>query len=367
MSSLHELQEQMKQKVQSQQKTIQIPVKKETGDVVLEERVLCSTPGCVRVRRKGRQYCSRCTYKGIESQLRDTLTPPTPLTPPTMPDTRVLKLDAEQESLKQKRASSYIYAGVQEGQRSATSYEEGIANRKCPKCGCKDVDQEGDVPAGQWKTVCANCRLNITKWSTYIADDDSILAIETEKNYSAQVNDEDILGLHGTDEELQMQCGTDCADKAGSTVCKHMNEPLFCKDCRKENELSAVPGTQRYYSRKQVAEMIGASTSSISRWEAKGVTPLPKKLVHSGQYVYTEDHIVKMRAYMTAQETVTPIQRISRSRIKKEGIQEQEPEEQNPNTFNLSVSKIKNLGKGNSTNKKLNRVVAARLGSLTGR
>src|SRR5271170_794795 len=39
----------------------------------LEEKLKCSNSWCHRVRRKGKLFCSRCTYKGTEQKLRDVL------------------------------------------------------------------------------------------------------------------------------------------------------------------------------------------------------------------------------------------------------------------------------------------------------
>lgn len=35
---------------------------------------------------------------------------------------------------------------------------------KCPKCGCTETRQEGDCPAGNWHSVCAECGLPVSKW-----------------------------------------------------------------------------------------------------------------------------------------------------------------------------------------------------------
>ena len=74
-----------------------------------------------------------------------------------------------------------------------------------------------------------------------------------------------------------------------------------------------APG-QHQYTRKQVADMIGVSPTTISRWEAKGATPLPRRLAHNNQYVYTDDLVHQILDYAEKQLQVqrTPIERAAR-------------------------------------------------------
>ena len=56
---------------------------------------------------------------------------------------------------------------------------------------------------------------------------------------------------------------------------------------------------QKYYTRKEVSKLLGVSPTSICRWEQKGKTPPPIKIVRTGQLLYTEEHLAKLKEYMS--------------------------------------------------------------------
>lgn len=60
----------------------------------------------------------------------------------------------------------------------------------------------------------------------------------------------------------------------------------------------------KQYTRKQVSREIGVAVNTISRWEKKGKTPAPLKIAHSGQYVYTQEHLDWLKAYVSRMEQV---------------------------------------------------------------
>ena len=51
------------------------------------------------------------------------------------------------------------------------------------------------------------------------------------------------------------------------------------------------------YTRREVAQIVGVSPTSIIRWERKGVVPFPIKIAHSNKCVYTEDNLNAIKAY----------------------------------------------------------------------
>lgn len=61
--------------------------------------------------------------------------------------------------------------------------------------------------------------------------------------------------------------------------------------------LDLAPGTKTY-TRREVSEIFDISPSTISRWERKGKIPLPIRVVHSNQYIYTDKHIEEIKKYI---------------------------------------------------------------------
>ena len=54
-----------------------------------------------------------------------------------------------------------------------------------------------------------------------------------------------------------------------------------------------------YYTRREVSELVGVSPTSICRWEQKGKVLPPLRIAHSGQLLYTQEHIDKIKEYMS--------------------------------------------------------------------
>ena len=52
-----------------------------------------------------------------------------------------------------------------------------------------------------------------------------------------------------------------------------------------------------YYTRREVANMIGTSSTSICRWEQKGRTPRPIQFTRNGPLYYSEEHVQILREY----------------------------------------------------------------------
>lgn len=62
--------------------------------------------------------------------------------------------------------------------------------------------------------------------------------------------------------------------------------------------IASLDPTGKYYTRRQVAQILGVSTTSICRWEQKGKTPQPMKVVRTGQLFYSEEHLEKLKEFM---------------------------------------------------------------------
>lgn len=99
-----------------------------------------------------------------------------------------------------------------------------------------------------------------------------------------------------------------------------------------------------YYTRKQVAQLLGVSPTSICRWEIKGKTPPPKRQVYNNQLVYTEAHVQLLKEFMTQQVTIDLVPA---------------PERQRAQAAKGVAKKTFKLSKG------LERTVASRLGRMS--
>lgn len=58
-----------------------------------------------------------------------------------------------------------------------------------------------------------------------------------------------------------------------------------------------VQSKQDYYTRRQVCIKVGVSPTTLQRWERKGYVPMPMKVAHSGQLLYTDELIQKITEY----------------------------------------------------------------------
>lgn len=76
--------------------------------------------------------------------------------------------------------------------------------------------------------------------------------------------------------------------------------------------LEPLPSGTKYYSRGEIADLLGISRSTIARWEEKGVTPLPT--VIANQYVYTEEIFHKIVDYAEQQlsQQRSPVERAAK-------------------------------------------------------
>lgn len=94
------------------------------------------------------------------------------------------------------------------------------------------------------------------------------------------------------------------------------------------------------FTRKEVAAMLQVSPTTICRWEKKGVTPLPLRIVRTGQLVYNNEIIAAMRVYRDAVDIPAP----------------QTPQTQIERAASQSKKKVFNLSR------RLERTVAGKLG-----
>lgn len=105
-----------------------------------------------------------------------------------------------------------------------------------------------------------------------------------------------------------------------------------------------IDASKGYYTRKQVAKLLGVSPTSICRWEVKGKTPPPKRQVYNNQLVYTEAHVQLLKEFMTQQVTIDLVPA---------------PERQRAQAAKGVAKKTFKLSKG------LERTVASRLGRMS--
>ena len=103
----------------------------------------------------------------------------------------------------------------------------------------------------------------------------------------------------------------------------------------------------KHYSRKEVATLLGVSPTSICRWEQKGKTQLPVKLMRTGQLIYTEEHLAKLKEFMSQVEIVHYEQKPDN------------PENQQEKAAKIVTKKVFKINKG------IERAVASRLGRLS--
>lgn len=65
-----------------------------------------------------------------------------------------------------------------------------------------------------------------------------------------------------------------------------------------EPESYSLDTQEKVYTRSQVSKMFGVSNTTLCRWELKGKTPQPIRK-YNGKCFYTEEHIAKIREYMS--------------------------------------------------------------------
>lgn len=66
-----------------------------------------------------------------------------------------------------------------------------------------------------------------------------------------------------------------------------------------ENAAEKPDSSKKQYSRREVCAQLGISQTTLSRWEAKGKTPMPRRLVHNQQCIYTDELIAQIKEYMS--------------------------------------------------------------------
>jgi DNA-binding transcriptional MerR regulator len=108
--------------------------------------------------------------------------------------------------------------------------------------------------------------------------------------------------------------------RRNSSICSRCSINRFkesLRDTLPQNEFigsdtTVLQAGQKYYSRNEVANLLGVSHSTIARWEAKGATPKPD--IYNNQYVYTEEIFHKIVDYAEQQVTQqrTPVERAAK-------------------------------------------------------
>lgn len=99
---------------------------------------------------------------------------------------------------------------------------------------------------------------------------------------------------------------------------------------------------KKVYARKQVASMLGISCNTISRWERKGKVPQPRRTIHNNQCLYTEENIQAIKEYKE-REYIPPTDIMSQ-------------------TGAAALPRV--IKRTPKSNKRMERVVAGRVGSL---
>lgn len=64
-----------------------------------------------------------------------------------------------------------------------------------------------------------------------------------------------------------------------------------------KEEIQQAIADKEIFTRKEVADMLGISRGTISKWEKKGKVPAPRRTVHNNQCLYTRENIEAIKEY----------------------------------------------------------------------
>jgi transcriptional regulator with XRE-family HTH domain len=151
---------------------------------------------------------------------------------------------------------------------------------------------------------------------------DTLPGLPTEQELTQ--HQEEILRVeaeHRGAELVYIQEGEDDENRNDNRVSSDNNPIIFTgNSVRREEEMiigmdPAIQGSeetvysfdgQKVYTRKQVARMLGVSSTTLCRWENKGKIPQPRRLMHSKQCLYTEEIVAAAKEYKN-QEYIPPV------------------------------------------------------------
>jgi hypothetical protein len=215
----------------------------------LEQKPLCAN--CKRrVCRRGSPLCSRCTYKGIQTKLRDTL-------PGVIKDE--LRIDDVERKLDGRKT---LLDEATDGVIQNFLHGEGSSDPKL------SVQLDGLLQPQQPQDEC-----------------------------QLMIGADDVCGLppdspiHTTSPDRHDFVPSDAA------VQEKFDEDGLGKAHPFEEAFGEQPPQGSHYTRKQVSQMVGVSPTTIIRWERKGVIPLPKRFAHNNQLIYTDEIITAIKEY----------------------------------------------------------------------
>lgn len=106
------------------------------------------------------------------------------------------------------------------------------------------------------------------------------------------------------------------------------------------------PPAEKYYTRTEVADIIGVSNMTLIRWERKGAIPQPQRVAHNNRCVYTKEMVDMALNYKNATYTPPP------------------PPAPPPGTPGTPAALIRTSKVAAKFDRKLEKAVARRLGSL---
>lgn len=80
-----------------------------------------------------------------------------------------------------------------------------------------------------------------------------------------------------------------------------------------------VLANQEQFSRRDVSKIIGVSSTTIGRWEAKGLIPAAKRFAFSNQCLYTKDQVEQIKQFKkqmyAIREANTPAEHVERIKL----------------------------------------------------
>lgn len=81
------------------------------------------------------------------------------------------------------------------------------------------------------------------------------------------------------------------------------------------NIISGLEPGKKYYNRRQLAEILQVSPTTICRWEQRGHIPPSLRVVHNNQAMYTEEHLTKAQEYKNLVEQLksSPVAQAAKS------------------------------------------------------
>lgn len=152
------------------------------------------------------------------------------------------------------------------------------------------------VPEG--RTVCINCRQRLARIGQVLCS--RCTGEGLQQNLRSTLPGLPII----TEVKEKVDHGSTFTSDISTSIRKIRSEPI--PPPPSPPLLPSLSNGDVTYSRAQVCRMLGISGTTLSRWERKGKTPQPKRIVHNNQTVYTDSIITAIREYMSQEYTPPP-------------------------------------------------------------